>query len=202
MTVSFLVTRRALSLGAQDAVTGWYAKTFTESTGYCTKHEVVDSCYDKCPILPKGASLAQYGIGGYAKYTNTGIICAPLDEGDEIIKNGKYYEVATVEDVDVGDGHMWYQCELHEAQMHWDEPSYGTSATVYDPEYQTKIFLDLKILNANLLKNDGVTQATFITCWDGAPYPLKKVFQTKGVDVVFSIGRTSSQPQSGADKYV
>jgi hypothetical protein len=178
MGLSFLVTRRALSLGAQDnPVTGWYAKVFTETANY-----------DKCVIVPKGFNMFALGIGSYAKYAVTGYIGASLIEGDEIISNGKYYEVVSVEDVDNGDSHMWYMCELHEVQMHWDTPTYGTGATVNDPRYQTKIWLDAHLTAGNLLKNAGA-QALYITCWEGAPYPIKKVFDTKGVDLIFSIGK-------------
>jgi hypothetical protein len=185
---SFLVTRRALSLGAQDAITGWYAKTYTETASY-----------DKMVIVPKGFNLSAFGIGGYAKYAITGYICAPLSEGDEIISNTKYYEVIAVEDVDLGDSHMWYMCELHELQMHWDEPAYGTSATVYDPRRQIKIMLDAYLGAETLHKNDG-TDCSYITCWDGAPYPLKRVFDTKAVDLIFSVSRGTSKPEIAADK--
>lgn len=191
MTLSFLVTRRELSLGAQDTVTGWYAKSYAETADY-----------DKIVIVPKGFNLTQFGIGSYAKYATTGIICAPLSEGDEIIANSKYYDVASVEDVDLGNSHMWYVCELHENQMHYDAPTtYGTGATVEDPRHRTKDYLDTYLLAANLLENDGGTQAEFITCWANPPYPIKKVFVTKGIDLIFSIGRQTSTPQIGHDKY-
>jgi hypothetical protein len=189
MTLSFLVTRRELSLGAQDSVTGWYAKTFTETASY-----------DKIVIVPKGFNLSALGVGSYAKYTTTGIICAPLFEDDEIIAGGKYYEVASVEDVDYADSHLWYMCELHELQMHWDMPTYGTGATVNDPRYQLKILLDANLSAANMKEYDGSTSATYITCWANPPYPLKRVFDSKGVDLVYSIGIGDSKALPGHNK--
>jgi len=190
MTLSFLVTKRELVLGAADTVTGWYAKSYTETVDY-----------DKMVIVPKGTSLAQFGIGSYAKYATTGITCAPYSEGDEVLTNGRYYNVATVEPVTLGNSHMWYVCELHEMEMHGDQPAtYGTSATVEDPRHRTKDFLDTYILPANLTEDNGTTLASFIVCWADPDYPMTKLFVNKSLDVIFTVSEPKSEPILQYDK--
>ena len=72
---------------------------------------------------------------------------------------------------------------------------------VYDPRYNTKVFLTdatKGIQNANILKDDGVTQATWIVHFSQPPYPIERVFKgTKNVDIVFSIGMPNSEPLFG-----
>jgi hypothetical protein len=188
MTLSFLVTRRALALGAQDTVTGWYAKTYTETADY-----------DKIVIVPKGYSLANFGIGTYAKYTTTGIICAPLFEDDEIIANARYYRVGSVEPVTIGDSHAFYMCELQEAKMHGDQPSTSgtwhldSDATRTDPRYRMKTWLDGYLTAANIKEDDAATLASYITHFADPDYNIKRVFITKDVDLVFSIGKTTGK---------
>jgi hypothetical protein len=87
--------------------------------------------------------------------------------------------------------------------------TYGTGATVEDPRHRIKDYLDPlsghvppgHLDATHLLENDGVTQATSIVCWADPPYPIKTVFVTKGVDLVYSIGKGTSAPLIGGDKY-
>jgi hypothetical protein len=65
-----------------------------------------------------------------------------------------------------------------------------------DPRYRTKLWLDTYLSNANLLKDDGVAQAAFITAYADPPYPMKKVFNDpKNVDLVYSIYQPTSAPK-------
>jgi hypothetical protein len=202
----FLITRRELSLGTQDPVTGWYGKTFTDSTGFCPTttglcsiHGIVDSCYDKMAIAPKGASLAQYGVGSYAKYPYTGIICAPLKEDDEVIAGSYYYRVGWVQPVKAGDSHICYVCELLKREMPGDRPA--TSGTWHldsdavrtDPRNRIKTVLDDNLTVANIKEDDGATNATYITQFSDPDYHLKRVFITKAVDVILSVGKTAAK---------
>ena len=194
MVLSANVTLRTLSLGDPDATTGWYAKTFADST-------------IKMVIQPKGSQLIWTSMGVYAKHTVTGFTQDTVVEGDEIKDSYlNYYEVHSVEDIPLADSFLCRQCELVKLPIHYDRPAtYGTGASVDDPRKRTKAYLDPNwtpagyLLAANLLKDNGTSQAAFITCWDGADYPLSKVFVGKGVDLIFSIGRAVAKPLQGSE---
>ena len=73
---------------------------------------------------------------------------------------------------------------------------------VYDARYNTKVYLtDVTkgIQSANILKDDGVTEATWIVSYSDPEYPLERVFfGTKNVDMVVSILKPHSTPIFGA----
>jgi len=168
------VTRRELSLGSLDSVTGWYAKNFDDST-------------IKMVIRPRGQSVIGLPVGQYAKYDVTGFVVDVVEEGDEIVDaQGSYYEIKAVEEEWFLDSFSHRVCNLVKVPIHYDMPaSYGTPPTVQDARQRTKVYLDAYLDEEEL----GVT---FITCWANPPYPLKRVFVTKGVDLVFCIGTPDS----------
>jgi len=191
MGLNFSVTRRALSLGSQDSTTGWYAKTFSETTS------------EKMVILNKGFGLVGLPIGVYAKYVLSGFSTDPFDEGDEVKDAANnYYEIISVEPIYIGDSLYCYQYELHKLPIHYDMPTtYGTGASVDDPRERSKTWLDTYLPSETLKKNDGSTAATYITCWANPPYPISKVYVTKGVDLIFAINRGNSNPLVDSDHY-
>lgn len=69
-----------------------------------------------------------------------------------------------------------------------------------DARYRTKYYLESYIVNANLTKDDDATQISFIVAFGNPDYPITKVFLTKGVDLVYSIGEPTSEPLLGADQ--
>ena len=71
-----------------------------------------------------------------------------------------------------------------------------------DPRYRQKLYLEAHILNANLTKDDGVTQVVWIVCFANPDYPLTKVFNSKGVDLVFAIPQPTTTPVVGTDRKV
>jgi hypothetical protein len=190
MGLDFSVTRRELQLGAADSVTGWYAKNWAE-----TQIEMA--------IFPRAMRSIALSAGFYPHYEVSGFHLDPVAEGDEIVDSfGKYYEVELIAPNAFGDSLVYYESQLTELPIHYDMPTtYGAGATVEDPRHRTKDYLDTYLLAANLKKNDGTTQATFITCWADPPYHIKTVFVTKGVDLIYSIGRQTSTPLIGGDKY-
>lgn len=182
MTLSFDVTRRALSLGSQDSVTGWYGKSFADST-----IEVI--------IVPKGTVFTVLGMGYYARHTLSGYTQDAVVEGDEI-KDGQnvYYEIKTSQDHYIGDTFIFRECELSKLPIHYDIPTtYGTAPTVQDPRQRSKVWLDTYLIAGNLTKDDNSTPASFITCWADPPYPIIKVLETKGIDLAFSIATPLSE---------
>jgi hypothetical protein len=65
-----------------------------------------------------------------------------------------------------------------------------------DPRYRMKLWMDTYLSNANLLWDDAVTQCTFITAYRDPPYPMERVlYETKKVDLVYSIGIPTTTPK-------
>lgn len=71
-----------------------------------------------------------------------------------------------------------------------------------DARYRTKVYLETYLLNANLTKDDGTTQVTFIVAFSDPDYPLIRVFNDKAVDLVFCIDDSSTDPEMDSDHYV
>ena len=141
--------------------------------------------------------------GIYARHELSGFTNDTVTEGDEIIDSfSNYYEIESIATIDVLDNFLCYECELVKLPIHYDMPTYGTGATVDDPRERTKTWLDTHITAANLKENDGSTNASYITCWANPPYPIRLVFVSKGVDLVFSIGRTNSTLLIDSTHYV
>ena len=186
------VTRRELSLGSPDSVTGWYAKSFAETT-------------IKMVIRPRGQSVIGLPVGQYAKYGLTGFTVEVVEEGDEIIDaQGNYYEVKAVEEEWFLDSFSHRVCNLVKLPIHYDIPAtYGAGLpeASQDARQRTKVFLGKHLLAANITKDNNTTQASYITCWANPSYPIQKVFVTKGVDLVFSVGIPSSQALRVRSRY-
>ena len=185
MPIDYSVTRRVLSLGAADPITGLYAKDYSTTLTI----ELIK--------LPKGATFTIHGVGYHSRYSQTGWTQDPILEGDEILDLvGDYFEVTTVEKLFNGDDFICYECELVKVSPHANRPS--TSGTWHkdatttpqetDVRYRQKYWLNAYLAPASLLEDDGVTQASYIICFDGADYPIWRVFENKGVDLIFSIG--------------
>jgi len=188
MVISVDVTLRSLSLGAQDSITGWYAKTFSESTV-------------KMPTRPKGQAFWVGDIGVYPRFNLSGFTQDDVQTGDEIKDPFlKYYDVHEIADISLGDTFLWRECELVRNDLHYDRPAtYGTGPTVDDPRYRSIDYLEHWLDPNHLLKDNGSSLATYIYQWEGADYPITKVFQTKDVDLIFSICRTQSTPLVGSE---
>ncbi|MFA5365194.1 MAG: hypothetical protein WC325_08455 [Candidatus Bathyarchaeia archaeon] len=190
------VTLRTLSLGTQDTVTGHYSKSYATTA-------------IRMILLPKGASKIINGVGFYGKYDVTGFSADALHEGDQIIDAfGNYFSVELCEAFDWLNSRLYYTSSLVKLNYHADEPA--TSGTWHldtdslndDPRYRIKVWLDTYLLAANLTKNDGATECSFITCFSGADYPLTTVFDTKTVDLVYTVNDPESTPFYNGDKSI
>jgi hypothetical protein len=70
---------------------------------------------------------------------------------------------------------------------------------VDDARFRTKDWLDTYLLNANLTKDDDVTQVVFIVAFGYPDYPLSRVFfDPKNVDLVYAVLKARSRPLFGA----
>lgn len=74
---------------------------------------------------------------------------------------------------------------------------------VADARKQTKTFLDTYLTNANLLKDDDVTQVVFVVIYAFPDYPLLREFRAisgVAVDLIYAIGDPNSTPLLGHDQ--
>lgn len=178
------VTRRTLTLGNADTVTGWYAKSFANST-------------IKMILQSKGASFNSGAMGFYARYPLTGFTSTEVVEGDEILVNSKYYSVKTVTPILINAVVDHYQVELEYRPFSEYPATSGTwhvdsESVKTDPRNRQKIVIDTYYTAGNVKLDDNATNATTATCFDGATYPITRVFTTKDVDVLGVISRGTS----------
>jgi len=102
----FGVIRHALTLGSRDSMTGWYAKTFTESD-----IEMV--------ILTKGSRQLALQLGYYVSLDALGFTVNYVREGDQIEDSiSRFWEVKAVQPITIGDSLRFYLCDLKELPLH------------------------------------------------------------------------------------
>jgi len=65
---------------------------------------------------------------------------------------------------------------------------------VQDARQRTKTFVDTYLRNTQLTRDNDSTEVKFITAFGKPNYPLTKVFKSKKVDLVFSVGVPNSTP--------
>ena len=98
--VLFEYTRRKLSLGTQDTVTGYYAKTFTDETV-------------KGVLIEKSNTKLQVAAGTYVKYDAVLMTADPVLEGDMVkTQEDVYYDVLAVTEHFNGDSFTYRDCDL------------------------------------------------------------------------------------------
>jgi len=176
-------TLKTLTLGVQDTVTGYYAKSYANSTVTMN-------------LAPKGQSHIQTVLGYYNKYEYSGLTGAVVHEGDQVTDFDDYtYEIKQVSYYPTKrlTAFSYVVCALTKTVFanrpttsgtwHLDSESLRT-----DPRYRHKSYLDTYLTAVNLKKDNGAF-ATYITCFDGADYSITQVFLTKDVDLVFSVGK-------------
>jgi hypothetical protein len=183
------VTRRELTLGARDPVTGHCAKEWAETT-------------IKGVIRPRGASFSSGGVGYIAKYPHTFFTNYVIAEGDEIKDAwNRYYQIHTVEPDGIGDSFNHYTCNAEKLEFHSDLPaSYGTGAAVNDSRYNQKLFLDTKIDDSNLTDNAGA-EVDWFTCFDNIPYPVSRELLPayNDMDLIFAISPSTADALLNGD---
>jgi hypothetical protein len=180
------VTRYALSLGAQDVTHGYYAASYASSS--------IDGS-----IQPKGAVIRDLPCGNIAVYNHSFFTAATVALGDEIKDaNNTYYVIKSLMPYWWLNQFSHYVCELEQRDFVLPPTTSGTwhldsDSAKTDPRYRHKSWLDIYLTATNLKEDNGSTNATYITCFDEAPYPLSQVFLTKEVDLIFSIGKKAAQ---------
>ncbi len=173
------VTHRRLMLGSRDSTTGWYDKSYEEST-----IEMI--------VISRSAAYMPLPPGVYVRLDAVGLTADTVAEGDEIkTATDQYYQVETVREHYLGDSFFFRECDLTLQPFKNLTGGTYTASSVEDARYRTKVYLET-YLDSNALP-------TFIVAYGKPDYPLIKVFKTKGVDLVFSIGEPESVPLLNPD---
>lgn len=182
MADRFDVTKRTLTLGAVDATTGWYSKSFTEDS---TDQEMI--------ILRKGEYSNFGGCGFFATYDYTGFSLEPYKPYDELSQSfegvTRYFRVLNVDPQAVGTDLVYYKYNLAEISLHADQPSTsGTwNTTQNDPRERTKTWLEAYLSDAAILKDDNATQADWICQFAFPEYNIDRIFDDKTIDLIVSV---------------
>lgn len=103
---SFAVTLSSLSFGTRDAVTGWYAKTYTDSTVNMI-------------IVQKETQNAPLPVGYWVRLDALGLTVNTVNPYD-LIKDalGRTWEVETVKPIVVGEVINYFVCDLKELPLY------------------------------------------------------------------------------------
>ena len=101
------ITRRTLSLGVRDSVTGWRVKSYVETT-------------IKMVIIPRGATQSALKAGTYVRLDAVGLTDTLLSEGDEVkTSGGTYYKVKAVRNHSLTpDVVEYYEVDLTKLPLH------------------------------------------------------------------------------------
>ena len=175
------VTRRTLSLGDADSVTGWFEKSWSETT--------IEGL-----LVPSGAQSTALAMGTVVRLDALLRLADGMLEGDEVEdSNGDYYEVKTVTPHSFGDSFWFRECDLA-LLPHHDLTYTRTTPTVDDARARTKDYWGAYILEGNLNGH------SFHICYSGADYPVIQVFRSKGYDIVFTVDVPETKPLFDVDQ--
>ena len=178
-------TLKVLTLGAQDAVTGLYALSYSAGSTITMN------------LAPKGQSMIQTALGYHSKYEMSGVTSAIVCEGDRVEDaSGVTYEIKQVAYYPTkrSTAFSYAVCALELLPTEGLTSTAYTASTVDDPRYRTKVWLDTYLTAASL--------PAFITAYDNPKYPITRVFIGKAIDVVYSIGEPVSTAIYQSDKSI
>jgi hypothetical protein len=185
-----LATLRTLTLGAADATTGLYAVSYVSSSIYAQ-------------IFNPNKSTIKTPAGYYGKYGYAALTSAAVLEGDQLTDaNSVTYEVQQVTSYPTSRTDIslrWYVLGLVKRDFADQPATSGTwhldsSSVKTDPRNRQKILIDTYLTAANVKKDDGTTNASTATCFDGATYPIPRLFLTQALDAIAVISRKPSEP--------
>ena len=174
------VTRQKLTLGTRDSVTGWYTKSFVDTTV-----EMI--------IIAKGSTNSLLPPGTYVRTDALGLTTDGFLEGDQILVDNICYEVKATREHTVGDSFYYRECDLTLLPLENLTGMNYTASTVEDERYRNKVYLET-YLNSGALPN-------FIVAYGEPDYPMVRVFHEKGVDLVYSLGEHTSDTIPDSDHY-
>jgi len=179
------VTLGVLTLGAADATTGIYAPSYATSTIYMG-------------ISAKGQNITKLTAGYYNKYDYVGVSDSAVLEGDQVTDSqGIMYEVMQVHTYPSTRTDYvlnWRVCALTKRDFATQPTISGiwhldSSSITTDPRHRQRVLIAAYYTAGNVTKDDGTTAASVVTCFDGATYPITRIFLTKAIDAVAVITR-------------
>jgi len=173
------VTRRRLVLGdTRDSITGWYPRSFTETT--------VEGV-----LIPRASSHLALKAGTYVRTDALFLTADGFEEGDELEDGfSKFWEVKAIREISIGDSFRNRECDLSSIPLHG--LSYSTVApTVEDARSRTKTYWE------TYLDDDNLQNKGYIVAFSDPDYPLLKVFKDKGIGFIFTIDQPDSEALIG-----
>jgi len=189
MPITCDVTRRRLTLGTRDTITGWRAKTWEDRT--------------ISGILVPGSSLPISTLAG--TYVRSDALFSTMDgllEGEEIeTATGQFYEVKTMKERYMGNSFAYRDCELTLLSMHADVDysTYTGTFLVDDARHRQKAFLDFYWTAANCEDDTGTALGT-IVMYANPDYPLSlELKEPSALDVIITVDKATSKPLRGHD---
>ena len=183
------MTRRVLSLGVRDTVTGWCKKTWTD-----TPIQAV--------VLDKSSQLQALAAGTWVRTDALLLTEDGIAEGDQVKTAANiYYDVKAVRPMMNADSLDHYECDLHREVIHFDVDYSMYSGTWLrdDARYRTKVFIQTYWTAVNA--GDDVGNAlTVQSMYTSVPYPLtKELYDGSTIDVLILLGKAKTSPLVGHD---
>lgn len=169
---SFNVTRRALSLGTRDSITGWAAKSYTTTT--------IKGTFD-----PANIRMLNLPVGSFTGSGRPFLTANYVRAGDQIVHSVLgTFTLTSAKKVVVGDEFVYYACTAEEVFNPSDRAS--TSGTWHtdsesvktDPKNRLKVWVDTYI---------SYGAATDNTVFAGLDYPLEYEFTDLSTGVLCAI---------------
>lgn len=171
---------RKLQLGVRDSITGWYNR-------YWAPDFIIEML-----ILSRGVSNYILPAGTYVRLDAVGVTADEIRIGDEVEQEATHYEVKAIEDHKVANSFSHRDCHLTKLPLH--NLSFSPLApTVDDARYNMKTYLESRVTDVNLQNYN------WIACYSDPDYPLVRVFDTKGIAIIFSIDSPESSPLMQGD---
>jgi len=187
------VTRRAINLGLRDATTGWRHIDFFDETIEAIR-------------FSKGARYSLHSVGCYASEDAMFLTQDVATDGDQLLTlDGAYYEAVTVQEHWILDSFVFRDVQAHQLPMWQVSPSSTATWKTLpdDPRSRTKHWIDEYVRDASILKDDGVTQASWDCMFSDPPYPLRLEFRgASNMNGFYVVGQPNSAPEVGHDKYI
>jgi len=171
---------RKLQLGVRDTITGWYDRYWAPDATIAML------------IVSGGVSSHLLPVGTYVRLDAVGITADEIRIGDEVEQEGIYYEVKSIEDHKLANSFSHRDCHLTKLPLHGISYS-PTDPDVNDARYNMKVYLETNINDVNLQNYN------WIVCYSNPDYPFVRVFDTKGIVIIFSVDTPDSTPLMKGD---
>lgn len=154
-------------------------------------------------IIKRGATGFITPAGYIGKIEFYGWVCDPVYEFEHIIHQSNRYEIKYVFLNWEGDNFLWRDCALTLMPLYESTPGSATWKTSPDdPRSKVKAYLDLRVTDANLTKDDDATQASWAAIFESSRYRLAWEFRAASSPVqgLYVVGQPTSVPLLGASR--